>query len=95
MFLQFVNSFTVVLFSFMYNIRFSLSSYLFFPPFCSTIKKKKISACSLPKLILNGHFCLSSEKPINIEVATFNPFCTNLVGNRVSVAMRALFPYDQ
>lgn len=73
----------------------SLSFFiLIFPPFCSTIKKK-ISACSLPKLILNGHFCLSSEKPINIEVATFNPFCTNLVGNRVSVAMRALFPYDQ
>lgn len=51
--------------------------------------KKKISACSLPKLMLNNHFCLRFERPINIEVATFNPFCTET--NRIHV-MKAVFP---
>lgn len=71
----------------------SLSFLTLFFPFHDTIKKKSMPAGFL-KLILNGHFCLSFEKPINIEVATFNPFCTNLIGIRISVAMKTFCPYD-
>ena len=46
---------------------------------------------SLPKLILNDHFCLSFEKPINTEVATFNPSCTNVIGSGIKVAMKTFF----
>lgn len=65
----------------------SLLALIFFPLMALFLK----SICILPKLILNTHFCLSFERPINIEVATFSPFCTNLIGNTIHVAMKAFF----
>lgn len=48
----------------------SLLALTFFSIFMALLKK--ISACCLPKLILNSHLCF--ERPITVEVATFSPF---------------------
>lgn len=60
-------------------------------PFSWHYLKKKNQCLQSSKLMLNNHFCLSFERPINIKVATFSPFCTNLIGSRIH-AMKAFFP---
>lgn len=72
---------SLIMFSSLLAFTFSLFTPLFL----------KISACSLPKLIKNSHFCSSFERPINIEVTSFSLFCTNLISSRISVAIKWIF----